>query len=184
VILYGRPGASKNTLDTEKDYIHTDNEQIYSDISLSEVAIDGMAVISETLNTFTGTLNNIVNDKELSKIGGKGAVGLAAGIAAIEAIGKLVNARNESISNNLKIQKAIIKHFPVVTDTYNKMKGEVVRSIEIIRSIIETSAGLYAVYSPLKDKVFGDNPQELSQMEIFELREAINKYKEISSSKI
>lgn len=184
VCSYGRPNASKNTLDTEKDSIYTDNEQVYSDISLSEVAVDSMTVISDTLNTFSGTLNSIVNDKHLSKVSGKGAVGIAAGVAAIDAIGKYVKARNESISNNLETQKAIMKHFPVVVDTYVKMQGEMLRSIELMRSIIETSEGLYAVYSPLKDKVFGSSNQELNRLELFDLKKAIDAYKDISSSKI
>ena len=184
VCAYGRPNASKNTLDTEKDFIYTDNEQVYSDISLSEVAVDSMTVISDTLNTFSGTLNSIVNDKHLSKVGAKGAVGISAGVAAIDAIGKLVKARSESISNNLETQKAIVKHFPVVVDTYVTMQGEMLRSIELMRSIIETSEGLYAVYSPLKDKVFGSSNQELNRLELFDLKKAIDAYKDISSSKI
>ena len=178
---YGRPNVGGNTLETAKDSVDILVEVPEGNFEAADLSIDGIGLLGDTIEVFSNSLEEISSFKNSSKLT-KGDIGLAAGIAAIEAVGQLIAARNQAIENNLEVQKAILEQFPVVVDSYNKIQAELYRAIELMKAIIKVNDALYRVYTPLKNKVFGAEYQKLEMSELNALVKATNAYNKITGS--
>lgn len=108
-------------------------------------------------------------------------------IQALLLIGSLIeeheNKRNQKIDNHHKMQRKLTELFSRIVTTYSETQPLVIRSLELVLSIMEANKGFIKIYAPLRDKVYSQTGT-ISRQEIIDLGAAMNAYNKISNSKL
>lgn len=184
LINYCRENSGGKTLTTEKSIAEIANIKFH-DLNINSIDLQFNTIASFATGTLT-SLETISSNKNLTKFAVENPK--TAGIALLIALligGALsvIEARNEAIKNNIRMQAEIIKQFPKIVDQYEKNKALMMRSIEITKSIIKANNGFISIYAPLRNKAF-IRGEELLMNEVQTLAIATTEYKNISMSKI
>lgn len=154
------------------------------DLNIEAFSIDSnvSGAVGNTLGTM---INAVMDNRQLQQLV-KDNPKMAAGIAAVAALGSAAVSYASNLYNNAKAQSQLIDTVQQLSDGYTEGKSGMLRAIEIIGAIVEANKGFMAVYEHLSKRVFVDgvtNPQQL-KMDIAQLGQATSKYKRIADSKI
>ena len=81
------------------------------------------------------------------------------------------------------MQRKLTELFSRIVTTYSETQPLVIRSLELVLSIMEANKGFIKIYAPLRDKVYSQTGT-ISRQEIIDLGAAMNAYNKISNSKL
>lgn len=177
--------AGGNKLTTQKDSVKIEI------LSMDEVALNttdiNMDVVSNIGNTIAGVVNNLVDNKAYRNFA-KSNPKVAAGAAAIAIAQNYLKERSETIEKNNQLQVQLLENFDQIVDGYNYGKGQMMRVIEIIKSIAKANKGVVKIYAELRDKYLSPDAKPVPPQEVIkdmqDLAKATQEYKNISNSKL
>lgn len=183
LINYIRDTAEGGTLAKRHDdknvkSLNVDSSNI-DDLELDKNLFDG--VLDQMLNII-----NVVDGNPLIKNLVLKNPKITIIVGALEVIIKVVTNHLSNLNANAQAQAQLTEALKTIADAYNDGKASLLRSIEIIGSIVEANKGFAAIYEPLSEKVFVNGTTDKAELkeDIVQLAYAVSKYKVIADSKI
>lgn len=180
LINFNRENSGGKSLTTEKSIADITNIKFYN-LNINSNDLQFNTIVSFASGALN-TLGAIGSNKNLIKFAEKNPKMAGVGLL-VGGVLSVIEARNEAIENNLRMQKEIVKRFDKLIDQYIKNKGQLLRIIEIAKSITEANKGFIATYVPLRNKVFVDR-QTLSMEDMQAIALVTSEYRKISMSKL
>lgn len=111
-------------------------------------------------------------------------VGVSAAVSFAWNFGGMIMDYFKKVNANADAQYKMVEYMNNLSVAYERSVGEIMRSIEIIEALSECNKGFAAIYEPLREKVLVGGEVNLTRQEIAPLAQAINKYKQVTESKL
>ncbi|MEE1094628.1 MAG: hypothetical protein U0L08_06815, partial [Bacteroidales bacterium] len=178
LLNYQRDNAGGKGLYVEKDSINANVSQIQTiDINFDKISMNFNEVSNKALKGFDKSMASL---RSMGYNPGKKA---ALGLAALSAIGAHISQRYQVIEQNRSEQYRITTEIKKIIPQLQQGRADLLRTIEVMEAIVKSNNGFYAVYAPLRDKVFNYN-KEMTQEDVVVLIDAISSFKKTSTTKL
>lgn len=163
-----------------------DQEVLEMDIPLFDMPVNPLQLEAKCFDTAVSTLCNVAqlvgNDKDIRKLFTNHTK--AAGIAVAAAVvGSVLNEHGKKVEENESIQSKLVENMDIISRNYVQCQAVMLRSIEIIKSLIKTNQGFMTIYEMTRKEYF-DNNRIPSIQDTLKLTNAIKEYKTISTTSI
>ncbi len=177
LLNYIRDNAGGKSLTTQKDFLQispTMFEGVNIDINALSFSVDN--VINMAYNGYDTAMNAI---RSLGFQPGKAA---SVGVGALAAVGAAFMENASKVSANRQQQVQIVQILDEIIPIIQNGQAGLLRSIELMKAIVQANNGFMAIYAPLREKVFTTG--QYNNQEIMELINATSAFKKISSSNL
>lgn len=101
------------------------------------------------------------------------------GNQALEFIGQAIRDRNDAIESNNNAIEQIVNKLPEMVDAYSAGQAQLLRAIEIVRSIAKANRGFDKIYRPIYEKVFVQD--DLSSVTMADVQALVGAMKEFNA---
>lgn len=163
-----------------------DQEFLEMELPLFDMPVNPLQLEAKCFDAAVSTFNSIAKtvggNKELTKFvanNTKMAAGVAVAAVAISAFAE----HEEKVERNESIQAELVKNMNDISKNYIQCQAVMLRSLEIIKSLIKTNQGFMTIYEMTRKEYF-DNNGIPSMQSMKDLVSAIKEYKTISESSI